>query len=110
MSFVRGDIHWVAFPDRVPRGSEIEKQRPCIIVSLTRVNDIRTTVIVVPLTTGSRVHAPIVIPIPSAGGDSKAVCDQITAVDRRRLGNKIGSLSTAELRSLEESLSKVLGL
>src|SRR5438270_6777747 len=103
MSLFRGDIHWVALPERVPRGSEIGKQRPCNIVSLTRVNNIRTTVLVVPLTTGSRIHPPIVIPIASAGVDSKAVCDQITAVDRRRIGSKIGTLSPGELRALEES-------
>ncbi len=41
---------------------------------------------------------------------SKAVCDQFVAVDKRRIGKKIGALTPAELALLEDSLRKVLGL
>lgn len=106
----RGDVHWVEFPTRDPRGAEIEKARPCVVVSLTGVNEVRRTVIVVPLTHGSREAPPIVIAIGSQGEDSKAVCDQLVAVDKRRLGKRVGALTQAELARLEESLRKVLGL
>jgi mRNA interferase MazF len=110
MTLRRGDVHWVNFPQRDPHGSEIEKTRPCVIVSLTAVNEIRRTVIVVPLTTGSRIAPPIVIPITSLGENSKAVCDQIVAVDKRRLGGKAGALIPTELQTLEDSLRQLLGL
>lgn len=110
MTLRRGDVHWVEFPQRDPRGSEIEKGRPCVIVSLTSVNEIRRTIVVVPLTHGSRDAPPIVISIASFGKDSKAVCDQIVAVDKRRVGKRVGALSPAELVTFEESLRKVLGL
>ncbi len=110
MTIRRGDVHWVELPQRDPGGSEIEKARPCVIVSLTGVNEIRRTVVVVPLTHGSRDAPPIVIPIASLGKDSKAVCDQIVAVDKRRIGKKVGALTRPELSVFEESLRKVLGL
>lgn len=110
MSLIRGDVHWVAFPQRDPPGSEIEKSRPCIIVSHTGVNEYRKTVVVVPLTSGSKEAPPIIIAVSSASADSKAVCDQIVAVDKRRVGKKAGSLTQKELAYFEECLRKVLGL
>jgi mRNA interferase MazF len=110
MALRRGDVHWVEFPTRDPRGAEIEKARPCVVVSLTGVNEVRRTAIVVPLTHGSREAPPIVITVPSQGEDSRAVCDQIVAVDKRRLGKKVGALTAAELARLEDCLRKVLGL
>jgi mRNA interferase MazF len=110
MSLKRGDVHWVALPAREPSGSEIEKSRPCVIVSHTGVNDYRKTVVVVPLTNGSKEAPPIIIAVSSAGAESKAVCDQIVAVDKKRVGEKVGSLTQQELAYFEESLRKVLGL
>ena len=111
MALKRGDIHWVAFPKREPRGVEIEKTRPCIIVSHTNVNEYRKTVVVVPLTHGSREAPPIIITIASGGENSKAVCDQIVAVDKRRVGEEVlGSLTQNELAYLEECLRRVIGL
>jgi mRNA interferase MazF len=110
MAFRRGDIHWIAFPDRDPAGSEIEKKRPGVIMSRTKANEFRRTVVVVPLTRGSRELPPIVIAIPSVGADSKAVCDQICAVDKMRVGARIGSLTDTELDRLAQSLRKVLNL
>lgn len=46
MSLARGDIHWVNFPKRDPHGAQIEKPRPCVILSLTAVNALRRTVVV----------------------------------------------------------------
>ena len=110
MSLRRGDIHWIAFPDRNPEGSEIQKTRPGVIVSRTKANEFRRTVIVVPLTHGSKEFPPIVIPIPSAGKAGKAVCDQLAAVDKKRIGARIGTLTDAELAHLGQCLRKVLNI
>jgi len=110
MDFIRGDIHWVSFPKREPPGAEIEKDRPCIIVSHQKANMFRKTVVVVPLTHGSKDAPPIIISIPSGGQASKAVCDQIVAVDKARMGDKVGTLTLQELEYFEDSLRSVLGL
>ena len=110
MSLLRGDIHWVNFPKRDPKGSEIEKTCPCVILPLTAVNTVRRTVVVVPLTSSPEPAPPIAIAIASAGPDAVAVCDQVTAVDKRRLKGKAGRVSTKDLQAIEQSVRLVLGL
>ncbi len=110
MSCTRGDIHWVNFPKRDPQDSEMEKTRPCVILSLTAVNAVRRTVVVIPLTSSPEPAPPIAIAVTSAGPDSIAVCDQVTAVDKRRLKNRTGCVSPTDLRAIEQSVRLVLGL
>ena len=110
MSMIRGDIHWVNFPRRDPKGAEIEKTRPCVILSLTAVNTVRRTVVLVPLTSSPEPVPPIAIAVSSAGPDSVAVCDQVSAVDKRRVQKKSGRVSAHDLQAIEQSVRLVLGL
>lgn len=110
MPIERGDIYLVKFPSRTPRGSEIEKRRPCIAMSSTGVNEVRRTVMVVPLTSSPAPAPPIAISVPSAGDRSVAVCDQLNAADKRRLRGRVGPLSAPDLAEVERSLRIVLGL
>jgi mRNA-degrading endonuclease toxin of MazEF toxin-antitoxin module len=107
MSFIRGDIYWIIIPERSPEGRELSKTRPCIILTA---NLHRSTVVVVPLTTGSKEMPPLVVGMESVSENSRAVCDQILAIDIARIGKKIGQLSKIDLQILENSLRKVLGL
>lgn len=104
----RGDVYWV---DLNPtKGSEINKQRPCVIVSATPINRARNTVIVVPLGTAARARPPIVIEVECLGKQVAAVCDQIRTVDKSRLSKSAGKLSLSDLNTLNESLRQVLAL
>jgi mRNA interferase MazF len=47
---------------------------------------------------------------PSAGLNSVAVCDQLRAVDKRRLTRSSGRLSIADLGMIEEGVRRVLEL
>ncbi|MFX5611461.1 type II toxin-antitoxin system PemK/MazF family toxin, partial [Acinetobacter baumannii] len=47
----RGDVYWVDLDPT--RGAEIQKKRPCVLVSLSTINQVRRTVIVVPLSTSA---------------------------------------------------------
>jgi mRNA interferase MazF len=109
-TYARGEIYWVNFPRRSPRGAEIEKTRPCVVLSLTRVNEIRRTVLVIPLTSSPEAVPPIAVAVPSAGPESVAVVDQLTAVDKSRLRKRVGALSTADLTTVENSLRMILRL
>lgn len=104
----RGEVWWV---DLEPtRGSEIRKKRPAVILTVDALNKARRTVVVVPLSSAARARPPIVVPLASAGTDSVAVCDQIRAVDKTRLMERMGELSLVDLKTLSESLAIVLGL
>jgi mRNA interferase MazF len=104
----RGEIWWVSLDPT--RGSEIRKTLPAVVITVNALNRARRTVVVVPLSTGPEPRPPIIVPTPSAGPNSVAVCDQLRAVDKRRLTRISGRLSTADLRILEEGLRQILEL
>jgi mRNA interferase MazF len=104
----RGDVWWVDLDPA--RGSEIRKTRPAIVLTVDGLNRARRTVVVVPLSTGPQPRPPIVVAAPSAGAGSVAVCDQIRAVDKRRLAAAVGRLSAADLRAVEDGVRMILAL
>ena len=104
----RGEVWWVSFDPS--QGMEIQKCRPAVILTVNALNKARGAVVVVPLSTSAKPRPPIVVSLPSAGGNSVAVCDQLCAADKRRFGNKITDLSGADLATLGESVKIVLGL
>ncbi len=104
----RGDVWWVDLDPT--RGSEIRKSRPAVVLSADGLNQVRRTVVVVPMSTGPTPRPPIVVATASAGADSVAVCDQVRAVDKSRLIRKDGVLTSVDLRAVENGVRAVLGL
>lgn len=104
----RGQIWWINLDPTV--GSEISKQRPCVVVSHDTVNQHRRTPVVVPLSNSAKSFPPVVVAMPSAGPDSVAVVDQMRAVDKRRFVSAKGFLSTNDLEALEAAIGRVLDL
>ncbi len=104
----RGEVWWVDLDPT--RGSEIKKTRPAAILTVDALNRARRTVVVVPLSSSAQPRPPIVVAVPSAGPGSVAVCDQVRAVDKARLVERIGELSNADLLSLSSGVKQVLGL
>ena len=104
----RGDIFWVNLDPTI--GSEMRKRRPCVVVSLSILNEKRLTVIAVPLSTKGIPRPPLVVAVPSAGTNSNARIDQIRVVDKIRLIEKEGELDHTDMESVEGGLRTVLGL
>lgn len=104
----RGDIYWVNL--NPTKGSEINKQRPCVLVGATPINLARRTVVVVPLSTSGIIKPPITVAVSCLGKKVVAVCDQIRTVDKTRLKKQAGSLSIKDLQELDDSLKQVLDL
>jgi mRNA interferase MazF len=104
----RGDIYWVSLDPT--QGSEINKLRPCVIVSATPINKARRTVVVVPLSTAAKPRPPLVIPIHCLEKAAVMVCDQIRAIDKSRLLKLAGAISAKDLQALEDELRQVLFL
>jgi mRNA interferase MazF len=104
----RGDIWWVNLDPA--QGFEIRKIRPAVVLTSNGLNRARRTVVVVPLSTGPEPRPPIVVATPSAAADAVAVCDQVRAVDKRRLSRASGQLSLTDLRSVEAGLRRILEL
>ncbi len=104
----RGDVAWVNLDPTV--GAEIRKRRPCVVVSLSVLNEKRLTVVVVPLSTASTPRPPLVVAVPSAGTAANARIDQIRAVDKSRILDVAGKLTRADMEHIEQALRTVLGL
>ncbi len=78
------------------RGDEIQKTRPCVVVSPDELNPHLRTFIVAPLTTGGHPY-PFRVPCRFQGRAGYIVIDQIRTVDRERLVRRLGKLSTSTL-------------
>ena len=96
-----GDI-WLAQLDPTV-GSEIRKTRPCVVVSPDDMNAHLRTVIVAPMTTGSR-PAAFRVPLTFQGKQGLIVLDQIRALDRLRLVERLGALRPQTLASTLRTL------
>jgi mRNA interferase MazF len=100
---VRGEVWLVALDPTL--GSEIQKTRPCVVVSPPEMHDHLRTVIVAPMTSKGR-PAPFRIPVTFKRKQGLILLDQIRAVDKVRLVKKEGVIADKTtldtLRTLQE--------
>lgn len=83
-------------------GREIQKTRPCLIVSPDPLNRQLQTVTGIPLTTGSHAE-PFRPPVALDGRDGLILCDQLRTLSRERLVKRLGAVE-------EPVLSQVLNI
>ena len=72
-------------------GSEIQKTRPCLIISPDEMNRHIRKVIVAPMTTAGKDY-PTRVPCEFQRKKGQIVLDQIRAIDKSRLIKKIGTI------------------
>ena len=96
----RGEIWLVNLDPTV--GREIQKTRPCIILSPDELNDQLGTVIIAPVSSQERgwEFRPVV-----AASKTKGECllDQLRSVDKRRFHKRVATLE-------DDDLEKILGI
>ncbi|MBM4338207.1 MAG: type II toxin-antitoxin system PemK/MazF family toxin [Deltaproteobacteria bacterium] len=90
----RGDIFLESLDPA--RGGEIQKTRPCVIVSPDELNAHLRTFIIAPLTTGGYPY-PFRVPCRFEGRAGYIVVDQIRTIDRERLVRRLGNLTSVTL-------------
>jgi len=83
-------------------GVEIQKTRPCLVISPDEMNRHIGTVIIAPMTTRTRDY-PSRVACSFEGKDGQVVLDQIRAVDKGRLVRRLGRID-------EQTQSKVLAV
>lgn len=105
---VKGSLIWVSLDPA--RGAEVPKTRPCVVVSRMEANDISFTVTVVPLSSvrgkaGDRLVQPLLAAkethLPK---DSRALCDQVRTIDKKRVRETVGVLSRNLLGKVDRGL------
>lgn len=87
-------------------GSEMQKTRPCVIISPNEMNKYLSTVIIAPMTTVIRDY-PTRIKLTFDQKQGQIVLDQIRAVDRNRLIRKIGNLDEDISNQVSDLLIKI---
>jgi mRNA interferase MazF len=87
-------------------GAEIQKTRPCLIVSPDEMNRNIRTVIVAPLTTKGQDY-PTRVACRFKGKVGKIVLDQIRTVDRGRLIKRLGRLDSKSSARVLDVLQEI---
>jgi mRNA interferase MazF len=78
-------------------GSEIQKTRPCVIVSPNEINDNLRTVVIAPMTSTNRKY-PTRVKVKHNTQEGWVAIDQIRTIDKIRIVKKFGSLKEEEIR------------
>ncbi|MDJ0686878.1 MAG: type II toxin-antitoxin system PemK/MazF family toxin [Xenococcaceae cyanobacterium MO_188.B32] len=100
----RGEVYLVNLEPTV--GSEIKKNRPCVIVSPDEMNKYIRTIIIAPMTTKVRSYKSRV-EIDFDGKQGQVMLDRIRAIDKQRLIKKLGTLSKKEIKEVLSILQEM---
>lgn len=99
------EIYWI---DLEPtKGSELQKVRPCIVISPNEMNHNINTVIIAPLTSTSK-NYPSRVEIILEGRKCWIVLDQIRCVDKLRLAKKIDVLQNEQISEVKSIIREML--
>jgi mRNA interferase MazF len=85
-------------------GSEIQKTRPCLVISPDEMNRFIRTVIVAPMSTKGAAY-PTRVPCKFQGKQGQVVLDQVRTVDKTRLIRKLGKID----KQIQAQVLSVLG-
>jgi mRNA interferase MazF len=104
----RGEVWWVSFDPSI--GGEIRKRRPAIVVSNDASNRALNRLQVIPLTSNVERLYPCEAYVTLNGEQRKAMADQIATASKKRLHDRIGRLSAADMTAVERAIRVQLDL
>ena len=108
MQVKRGDVLWVNFEPSL--GEEIKEKRPAVVISTDKANPYLNRVVVIPLSSNMSKMYPSETKVTVKNKQSKAMADQIRTVSKTRLISKIQSLTSEEMKRIEEKIKLFLEL
>ena len=100
----RFDVYLAALDPTV--GSEIQKTRPCLVVSPDEANRRIATVLVAPMTSGGHRY-PSHVACHFLGKDGTIILDQIRVADKNRLIKRLGRVTEEEQKAVLASLAEM---
>jgi mRNA interferase MazF len=87
-------------------GDEIQKTRPCLVISPNEMNRYISTVMIAPMTTKGRVY-PTRVTCRFQAKEGQIVLDQIRTVDKARLIKRLGQLEQVEQQEVLSVLAEM---
>ena len=100
----RFEVYLVSLDPTV--GSEIQKARPCLVVSPDEMNHHIGTVIIAPMTTRGRSY-PTRVPCRFQDKEGQVVLDQLRTVDNKRLIRRLGSAPAPTQQAVLSVLAEI---
>ena len=104
MVMERFEVYLVALDPTL--GHEIQKTRPCLVISPDEMNRSLSTVIIAPMTSKTR-SFPSRISCSFQGKTGQIVLDQIRSVHKTRLVKRLGKISTLTQQKTLELLAEM---
>jgi mRNA interferase MazF len=89
------------------KGHEIQKTRPCLVISPNEMNHSISTVIIAPMTTKSHPF-PTRIEVEFNKKIGWIVLDQIRTIDKTRLIKKMGKIEKKQVQQVKNILKEML--
>lgn len=86
-------------------GSEIQKTRPCVIVSPDEMNKHLNTIVIAPMTSSLKEY-PTRIPVNHDSKKGMIAIDQIRTVDKKRIIKLLGKLNKTEIKLTKEVIKE----
>ena len=86
-------------------GSEIQKTRPCVIISPNEMNDYLRTITIAPMTSSSKEY-PTRVKVNHNGQLGWVVLDQIRTIDNVRIIKTYDSLTHSEIRACKRVIQE----
>jgi mRNA interferase MazF len=99
------DVFWVNLDPTI--GQEIQKTRPCLIISPNELNKGLGTVLAAPLTSTIKIY-PFRVKCTISGKMGSIALDQIQCIDKSRLTKKMDQLSVVEILKVKNTLEEML--
>lgn len=88
-------------------GSEIQKTRPCVIISPNEMNKYLNTIIIAPMTSSLKEY-PTRVAVNHNSKKEMIALDQIRTVDKKRILKVLGKLNKTEIQCTKEVLKEML--
>lgn len=107
----RGEIYWVNLDPTV--GTEINKKRPCLIISNDEGNEVSSRVTVVAITSSEKsikTIYPFQVKIHMKNKEGRILLNQIRTIDKQRLDGKMASLDKETMQQVDKALKISLSL
>ncbi len=108
----RGEVYYVNFDPTI--GVEIKKTRPALIIQNDVGNAYSQATIVAAITSTQREVSPYEVFLKSGEGglpkDSIVLLNQVRTIDKKRLGKRLGTISSESIKRVDKAIEISLGL
>lgn len=87
-------------------GSEMNKKRPCVIISPNEMNRNLQTTVIAPMTSSIK-NYPTRVDIIFEGKNGSIVLDQIRTIDKKRIVKTLDKLSKSEFQKVKAVIKEI---